>query len=63
MNKDWHREHPMPVKPTLEQRIEWHRQHSRHCACREVPKDLRRYVEERDRDQARALPADVTSER
>ena len=27
MNKDWHSKNKMPPKATLEQRIEWHREH------------------------------------
>jgi hypothetical protein len=40
MNKLWHQENKMPAKPTLEQRIHWHREHQIHCACREAPKGL-----------------------
>jgi len=41
LNKEWHLAHPMPKKPTLEQRIEWHVQHARHCHCREIPANLK----------------------
>jgi hypothetical protein len=40
MNKPWHDQNKMPAKATLEQRIQWHREHQIHCACREVPKSL-----------------------
>jgi hypothetical protein len=40
MNKTWHAENKMPPKATLEQRIQWHREHQMHCACREVPRSL-----------------------
>jgi hypothetical protein len=40
MNKPWHSENKMPPKATLEQRIQWHREHQKHCACREVPQSL-----------------------
>jgi peptidoglycan/xylan/chitin deacetylase (PgdA/CDA1 family) len=40
MNKDWHAANPMPKRPTLQQRIDWHREHQNHCACREIPKSL-----------------------
>jgi hypothetical protein len=42
MNKLWHRQNRMPA--TLEQRIEWHREHQQHCACREAPKSLLAYL-------------------
>jgi hypothetical protein len=34
----------MPPKATQEQRIEWHREHQQHCACREIPKSLQPYL-------------------
>lgn len=44
MNKDWHARNKMPPKATLEQRINWHSEHKKHCACREVPKSLLPYL-------------------
>lgn len=44
MNKPWHDENKMPAKATLEQRIRWHFEHQKHCACREVPKSLQAYI-------------------
>jgi hypothetical protein len=41
MNKKWHSEHPMPKKPDLSQRIEWHNAHAKACACRPIPKSVR----------------------
>ena len=40
MNKLWHEQNKMPLKPTLEQRIQWHKEHQKHCACRKAPKGL-----------------------
>jgi hypothetical protein len=40
LNKDWHLAHPMPRKPTLDQRIEWHLQHRQVCGCRDIPARL-----------------------
>lgn len=34
INKDWHLAHRMPKNPTLEQRIAWHVEHSKHRTCR-----------------------------
>ncbi len=36
INADWHKKHPMPKKPTLEQRVHWHKEHLKHCSCRNV---------------------------
>jgi len=43
MNRDWHAANPMPKRPSLQERIEWHRAHQQNCACREVPKSLEAY--------------------
>jgi hypothetical protein len=51
MNKDWHWKNKMPLKATLKQRIDWHRRHRRHCACREIPKGLLKYVSAKTRGQ------------
>jgi hypothetical protein len=40
LNKEWRLAHPMPRKPTLDQRIEWHLQHRAFCACRAIPPRL-----------------------
>lgn len=32
----WHKAHPMPKNPTLDQRIEWHLAHARACGCRAI---------------------------
>ena len=41
MNKVWHEKHPMPAKPTIDQRIAWHLEHAKHCACRPIPVKLK----------------------
>lgn len=40
MNKVWHAKNPMPPRATLDQRIQWHKEHLKQCACREVPKSI-----------------------
>lgn len=36
INAAWHRAHPMPKNPTLDQRVEWHMAHARACGCRAI---------------------------
>ncbi|MBW7944096.1 hypothetical protein H3C70_01750 [Patescibacteria group bacterium] len=36
INADWHKSHRMPKNPTLEQRIQWHLEHQKHCHCRPI---------------------------
>ena len=45
MNAKWHEEHVMPRRATPEQRIAWHREHQRACACRPIPAKLRELME------------------
>jgi hypothetical protein len=49
MNKQWHAENKMPPKATLEQRIQWHKEHQQHCACRKAPKSLQSYIPAKDK--------------
>ena len=37
INKEWHQAHRMPLNAKLEQRIELHIEHTKNCACREMP--------------------------
>lgn len=37
MNAAWHRKHPMPKNPSLEQRVDWHLAHADACGCRRMP--------------------------
>ena len=34
INAEWHKAHPMPKTPTMDQRIAWHIEHAKHCGCR-----------------------------
>ena len=47
LNREWHLAHPMPKKPTIMQRIEWHIEHSKHCRCREIPPKLKAEMKNR----------------
>jgi len=45
LNREWHAQNRMPPKATLEQRIQWHKEHLKHCACREeLPKSVAPYI-------------------
>jgi hypothetical protein len=41
INKEWHEAHRMPEKATLQQRLEWHTAHAKHCSCRPMPEKLK----------------------
>jgi len=47
MNKVWHQRHKMPVKATLEQRIQWHAEHTEACGCRPMPPRIAAELESR----------------
>ena len=40
LNKEWHKKHPMPKKPTEAERLEWHIEHAQNCTCRKIPERL-----------------------
>jgi hypothetical protein len=43
----WHRGHPMPKHPTLEERLAWHVAHAKRCACRPMPASVAAELEAR----------------
>lgn len=47
MNKKWHENNPMPKNPTLSQKIQWHVDHARECACRPIPENIKTKLGER----------------
>ncbi len=48
INRVWHDAHPMPKRPTLAQRIAWHREHVRQCGCRPMPRSIAGAIAEED---------------
>jgi uncharacterized protein YdhG (YjbR/CyaY superfamily) len=40
MNAEWHKTHILPRGASLEQRLAWHREHQKRCACRPIPPKL-----------------------
>jgi hypothetical protein len=47
LNRAWHEAHRMPKNPTLDQRLAWHREHAKHCACRPMPEKLQEELKKR----------------
>jgi hypothetical protein len=41
LNKEWHLAHLMPKNATMEERIAWHIEHSKHCSCRPISDKLK----------------------
>lgn len=37
INAEWHLTHKMPKNPSLDQRVNWHREHVKNCQCRPMP--------------------------
>ena len=62
MNREWHLTHPMPKNPTLDQRIDWHIEHLKNCACRELTPKLKEEFKKRKSENVRIQKkADVQS--
>jgi uncharacterized protein YdhG (YjbR/CyaY superfamily) len=40
MNTEWHKKHVLPRGASLDERIAWHREHQKRCACRPIPPKL-----------------------
>ena len=47
LNRERHLANRMPEKATLEQRIDWHIEHSKHCACRPMPENIKKEIEKK----------------
>ncbi len=41
MNADWHRAHVLGPHASLDDRVRWHVEHAKACACREIPESIR----------------------
>ena len=37
LNATWHKQHPIAMKSSLAQRVEWHLTHAKACGCRDMP--------------------------
>jgi len=48
INTEWHKKNRMPKNPTIEQRIEWHLKHHKHCSCRPIPEKLLKELKKRN---------------
>lgn len=49
INKEWHLKNKMPKNPTVEQRIDWHLNHLKHCQCRtDIPEKLKEEMKKRN---------------
>jgi lambda repressor-like predicted transcriptional regulator len=40
MNADWHRAHVLGRGASLDERVTWHLEHARVCACRVTPAEI-----------------------
>jgi hypothetical protein len=47
LNAEWHKAHRMPKNATLDERIAWHLEHAKHCACRPMPEKLKAEIAKR----------------
>jgi hypothetical protein len=59
VNTEWHTNNPMPNNPTLEQRLHWHSEHEKHCACRAMPRSISAELDRRMSGRQRS-PEDST---
>jgi hypothetical protein len=49
INAQWHKANPMPRNANLDQRVTWHLEHLKHCACRtDLPKPIAAELKRRE---------------
>jgi len=53
INVAWHEAHQLPRKPTLAQRVAWHRLHAEHCGCEPIPPAIMIEIDRRDRSMGK----------
>jgi hypothetical protein len=53
INETWHREHPMPTRASLAQRVAWHQAHASHCGCRPIPPDIMIEIDRLERSRGK----------
>lgn len=41
IDEAWHAKNKMPKNPTIQQRVAWHIDHSKHCKCQEIPPKIK----------------------
>ena len=51
LNRDRHLANKMPKNPALEQRIAWHIEHSKNCACRAMPESIQAVIKQMKKEQ------------
>ena len=49
LSADWHQANRMPKNATLDQRVAWHIEHAKVCACREMPESIRAEIGRRSK--------------
>jgi hypothetical protein len=52
INREWHEAHRMPARPTRQQRMDWHIEHSTVCKCRAPTAKLQAEIEAYVRETA-----------
>jgi len=44
MNKQWHEQHRLRAGATPMEHISWHQAHQKYCACRPIPKSVKKLI-------------------
>ncbi len=51
LNGEWHKQHPMPKNPTMQERVKWHIDHAKECGCRPIPKGVQVEIDKNKQDE------------
>ena len=57
MDAEWHRAHVLGRGASWDERVLWHAEHARTCACRRPPEDVAAEISRREADGAGSSPA------
>jgi hypothetical protein len=57
INAAWHKQNPMPPRPTAEQRLRWHVAHAKACGCRKLTTAALNELKRRAREAGARRPA------
>jgi hypothetical protein len=49
LSKEWHAKNRMPKNPAMDERLQWHLEHSQKCGCRPVSESVLVYVRSKGR--------------
>ena len=57
LNRQWHEQHQLGNRASLDERVRWHLEHAKVCGCRPIPARLLEEIERRDISAIGQIPS------